>query len=68
LTLKLVRIVVRVARSIRNSGNLGSETSTATDRVPVAGRDVIAIDRAATSKSCCLDGRNWQITISATKF
>jgi len=28
-----------------------------------AGRDVIGIDRSASTKSCCLDGRNWQITV-----
>jgi len=38
---------------------LGSETSAATE-CQWAGRDVIAIDRSASSKSCCLDGRNWQ--------
>ena len=36
-----------------------------------AGRDVIAIDRSAraySSNSCCLDGRNWQITFFGDKI
>ena len=29
----------------------------------VGGRNVIAIDRSASSKCCCLDGRNWRVTV-----